>query len=55
MVQAKAPAMSNPQAQQGCIEDNADASLRAQHSENAGLGKKMPFMGGHWKASIIHG
>ena len=28
-------------------EDSAEASLRAQNSENAALGQKMPFVDGH--------
>jgi hypothetical protein len=31
----------------GYSEDSAGASLRAQKSENAALGRKMPFMDGH--------
>jgi len=32
----------------GYSENSADASLRAQKSENAALGQKMSFMAGHW-------
>jgi hypothetical protein len=32
-----------PQAQKRCVEDSADASLRAQRSENTGPGRMMPF------------
>ena len=31
----------------GYSEDSAEASLRAQKSENAAPGRKMPFMDGH--------
>jgi len=31
----------------GYSEDSAEASLRAQKSENAALGRKMPFVDGH--------
>jgi hypothetical protein len=32
----------------GYSEDSAKASLRAQKSENAALGHKMPFVDGHY-------
>ena len=43
----------NPEAQQRYVEDSANASLCARKSENAGLGRKIPFLGGHY-ASVTH-
>jgi hypothetical protein len=40
--------MLKPEAQQRCVEDSAEASLRAQQSENAGLCRKMPFPDEHY-------
>jgi len=37
-------------------EDSAEkASLRAQKSENAALGQKMPFVDGHWLRILASG
>ena len=44
LVQVKAAVKLKPQAQQRCVKDSAEASLRAQLIENASLGQKMLFM-----------
>jgi hypothetical protein len=46
MIQAKAAAVLEPQAQQRFVEDSAEASLRARNRENTDLDHKLPSMAG---------